>query len=139
MLEPLSVDEGRCVFAKERSGCISLWSQSVWEAKINARISVAKQKLQSGLLEGEMSKVQLLGRLLSTRHEKVDLAGRGRILIPEGFRDFLGVHPNKEDKSAGEVIVVGAAICIEIWQPKAWLRYLERRMPRFRKLIDVLS
>ena len=63
----------------------------------------------------------------------MQLAGRGRLLIPEGFREFLGVEPN------GEVQVVGAAVCIEFWQPAAWLSYLERRMPRFRRLFDQLS
>ena len=41
-------------------------------------------------------KYRLLGRLLSTRHRTVQLAGRGRLLIPEGFREFLGVEPNGE-------------------------------------------
>ena len=77
--------------------------------------------------------MQLLGRLLSTRHRTVQLAGKGRLLIPEGFREFLGVEPN------GEVIILGAAVCIEIWQPAAWLKYLETRMPKFRRLFDQLS
>jgi MraZ protein len=55
------------------------------------------------------------------------------LLIPEGFREFLGVEPG------GEILVVGAAVCIEIWQPAAWLAYLKGRMPRFRRLFDRLS
>jgi MraZ protein len=61
------------------------------------------------------------------------LAGRGRLLIPEGFREFLAVE------SGGEVVVVGAAVCIEIWSPPAWLKYLEERMPKFRRLFEQLS
>jgi MraZ protein len=63
----------------------------------------------------------------------VQLHHRSRLLIPEGFREFLGVEPN------GDVLVVGAAVCIEIWHPPAWLKYLERRMPKFRRLFDRLS
>jgi MraZ protein len=36
-------------------------------------------------------------------------------------------------------MVVGAAVCLEIWQPAAWVEYLDRRMPTFRKLFDKLS
>jgi DNA-binding transcriptional regulator/RsmH inhibitor MraZ len=36
-------------------------------------------------------------------------------------------------------VIVGAAVCIEIWHPDYWLRYVERRMPRFRRLFDTLS
>jgi MraZ protein len=53
--------------------------------------------------------------------------------VPEGFREFLGVEPG------GEVIVVGAAVCVELWQPARWLLYLEERMPEFRELFDRLS
>ena len=54
-------------------------------------------------------------------------------MIPEGFREFLGVDPG------GEVVVVGAAVCIELWKPERWLDYLEGRMPKFRRLFDQLS
>ncbi|MEZ6070644.1 MAG: hypothetical protein R3C10_10300 [Pirellulales bacterium] len=75
----------------------------------------------------------MLGRLLSTRHQQVQLAGRGRLLIPESFRDFLHAE------SGSEVMIVGAAVCVEIWHPEHWLRYVEERMPRFRRLFDTLS
>ena len=77
--------------------------------------------------------MQLLGRLLSTRHKAVQLAGRGRLVIPEGFREFLAVEPG------GEVLVVGAAVCVEIWNPPYWLKYLEAQMPKFRRLLNQLS
>jgi len=80
-----------------------------------------------------VDRVQMLGRLLSTRHREVQLAGRGRLLIPEGFREFLGVEPG------GELFVVGAAVCVEIWQPDAWINYLREEMPSFRHLLEDLS
>ena len=39
----------------------------------------------------------------------------------------------------GEVLVVGAAVCVEIWRPDAWVEYLNQQMPEFRKLLDGLS
>jgi MraZ protein len=63
----------------------------------------------------------------------IPVAQRSRIVIPEGFREFLGVEPG------AEVMIVGAAVCIEIWHPEHWRSYLERRMPRFPKLYQTLS
>ena len=137
LVELLSDENPRCILAKERSGCLSLWSAEAWEAKLNARIKLVEQKLQADSFgEDRIAQVQLLGRLLSTRHRPVELRGRGRLLIPEGFRTFLGVNSDPPDN---EVIVVGAAVCLEIWKPTAWLAYLERRMPKFRRIFHRLS
>ena len=133
----LASDSPRCMLAKERAGCLSLWSSEAWEAKLNARIRLVEQKIQAETFgDDRIGQLQLLGRLLSTRHKPVELKGRGRLLIPEGFRKFLGVDHDPPDN---EVIVVGAAVCIEIWKPAAWLVYLESRMPRFRRLFHRLS
>ena len=129
----LTAESSDCILAKERPGCLSLWSAPLWQTRLDEGVELVKQKMRAGKLQERIGQVQLFGRLLSTRHRAVQLAGRGRLLIPEGFREFLGVEPN------GEVLVVGAALCVEIWNPSAWLKYLERRMPRFRRLFDQLS
>ena len=105
----------------------------LWQARLEEGMELVKQKMRAGRLQEKIAEVQMLGRLLSTRHRTVQLAGRGRLLIPEGFREFLGVEPN------GEALILGAAVCIEIWQPAAWIKYLENRMPKFRRLFDQLS
>jgi MraZ protein len=89
--------------------------------------------MRAGRLEGRAWEVQTLGRLLSTRHRTAQLAERARLVIPEGFREFLGVEPR------GEVIVVGAAICVELWKPSAWFSHVETNIPEFRKLFEQLS
>jgi MraZ protein len=123
-----------CILVKERSGCISLWDAATWKTKVDKEVDWVKQKIQAGKLEDQyLPEVQLLGRLLSTRHRPVQLAGRGRLLIPEGFREFLGVE------LGGEVTIVGAAVCIEIWNPAAWVKYLQRRIPKFQRLLRRLS
>ncbi|NIP84831.1 MAG: division/cell wall cluster transcriptional repressor MraZ [Planctomycetales bacterium] len=129
----LMAPQGRCLLVKERPGCLSLWSQAGWQEKLDAGLALVRGKIRAGKLEGRMHQVQMLGRLLSTRQSEVKLAGRGRLLVPEGFREFLGVEPG------GEVAVIGAAVCIELWRPAAWLDYLNRRIPRFRRLFDNLS
>ena len=77
--------------------------------------------------------VQDLGRLLSTRHTVVSLAARGRLVVPEGFRDFLAVEPGND------LLVVGAAVCVELWQPAAWNAFVTSEMPGFRRRIDELT
>lgn len=133
MVSLLGAEEGRCVLAKERPGCLSLWEAKAWTERMQAGVDLIRAKMRAGKLEGRSTQVQVLGRLLSTRHADVQLGDRGRLLIPDGFREFL------KAAGGGEVMLVGAGVCIEIWHPTAWLDYLERRMPRFRKLFDRLA
>ena len=133
MGDPLTAESTDCFLAKERPGCLSLWSSAGWQARLDEGVALVQQKMRAGKLEGRIAEVQRLGRLLSTRHAPVPLAGRGRLLIPEGFRQFLGVEPG------GEVMIVGAAVCVEIWRPDAWVSYLERAVPKFRRLFDQLT
>ncbi len=121
------------ILAKERPGCLSLWNARAWQARLDSGVELVKGKMRAGKLEGRLEEVQVLSRLLSTRHKTLQLAGRGRLSIPNGFREFLQVEPG------GDVIVVGAGVCVEIWSPRAWLAYLEDRMPDFRQLFDKLS
>lgn len=130
---PLMSVGSDCILAKERLGCLSLWSSALWQKKFDANVELVRSKMQAGKFEGRIDDVQTLGRLLSTRHRDVQLAARGRLSIPEGFREFLQVEPGSE------VLVVGAALCVELWQPAAWFRHLEVQMPEFRKLFDQLS
>jgi MraZ protein len=133
LVEALGIEGEECILAKERPGCLSLWNAETWQTKLNAGVELVKAKMRAGRLGGQLEQVQLLGRLLSTRHRTVQLAGRGRLIVPEGFREFLHAEPGSD------VLIVGAAVCVEIWNPKAWLTYLEGRMPKFRKLFDQLS
>ncbi len=133
LVDPLLTGGADCILAKERPGCLSLWNASHWQQRLDAGVTLVQSKMQAGRLEGRLEEVQLLGRLLSTRHRIVQLAGRGRLSIPEGFREFLGAE------QGADVIVVGAGVCVEIWHPPAWLAYLEARMPDFRQLFDKLS
>ena len=84
-------------------------------------------------MERRWSDVQRLGRLLSTRFRTVKLTNRSRLLIPEGYREFLDVEPNQE------VMIVGAAVCVEIWNPAAWMDVLKQDMPEFGLLFQDLA
>jgi MraZ protein len=133
LAEPLLEGSEEAVLAKERPGCLSLWNVARWQPKLSSGVSLVEQKMAAGRLEGRVEEVQRLGRLLSTRHTNVPLAQRGRMVVPEGYREFLGVQPGSE------LFVVGAAVCVELWRPDAWFRFIEEEMPEFRRLFDSLS
>ncbi len=120
-------------FHTYRITSLSLWNAADGQKRLDVGIDLVQSKMRAGRLEGRQDEVQLLGRLLSTRHKPVQLAGRGRLLIPEGYRQFLRVEPNSE------LLLVGAAICIEIWNPTDWMAHLEGQMPHFNKLFDQLT
>jgi len=126
-------DAGETILAKERYGCLSLWKAGDWRQRMSDGMSLIREKIRAGRMEQRWTDVQRLGRLLSTRATDVSLANRSRLLIPEGFREFLDVP------KSGEVVVVGAVICIEIWQPQAWMDHLKSDMPEFGELFKQLS
>lgn len=133
LAEPLAGDQGACTIAKEQPGCVSLWNSQRWEKWLADGMELLNSKVRAGRLEDRMESVQSLGRLLSTRHRAIPLAGRGRIVIPDSFRSFLAVEPG------GEVLVVGAAVCVEIWSPTAWAQHIGQQMPSFRALFHDLT
>jgi MraZ protein len=133
LLGPLLAAGPKLVLAKERTGCLSLWSAAVWKPRLDAAVDIVRSKLQAGLLTQRVGQVQDLGRLLSTRHTLVSLAGRSRLVVPEGYRDFLAVEPG------ADLMVVGAAVCVELWQPAAWNAFVSSEMPGFRRRIDELT
>jgi len=133
MVAGLGGDNADCLIAKERPGCLSLWQREQWQQRIDEGVALVQSKIQAGRLDGRIGQVQALGRLLSTRHREVQLAARGRLVIPEGFREFLGVEPGET------VMVVGAAVCVELWKQSTWAECIGQQMPEFRQLFDELA
>lgn len=129
----ISDDDENCVVAKERYGCLSLWRPTDWKQHIENGVSLLRQKMEAGRLQQRLDEVQRLGRLLSTRHQEVQLGNRSRLLVPETFREFLGVA------AGDDVVIVGAVICVEIWNPEAWLSVLKDEMPDFGSLFKTLA
>ena len=131
---PAVVDgAGETIVVKERFGCLSLWQADAWNERFEAGLSVIEQKIKAERLAQRWGEVQRLGRLVSTRAKPVQIAGRGRLVVPEGFREFLGVD------AGGDVMVVGALVCVEIWNPEAWVEQLKGDMPEFNDLFLSLS
>jgi len=145
LAEPFTAAGGPYVLAKERLGCASLWNAAIWESTVNLKVELARQKVRGGLWNHRIERAQLFGRLLSTRHTRVVIDRKYRLVVPEDVRQFLGLTepiakaPEEGSEAGRHLTVLGAAVCIEIWHPRAWLKYLARRMPKFRELIEELS
>jgi MraZ protein len=133
MAAAVTDDAGQSLLTKERAGCLSLWRAADWQARLDAGVQLIHQKIHAGRMDQRWDEVQRLGRLLSTRSTTVSLANRSRLLIPDTFREFLDVGANQE------VVLVGAVICVEIWNPRAWLEALRTEMPGFGTLLKELS
>jgi MraZ protein len=133
LTEPIGGEGADCVLAKEREGCLSLWSHKLWIEKFDRGVEFLESKLQMNFMEREhLVKLQRLVRLWSARSRVVKLGQRGRLLVPEGFREFLAVAPNTE------LIVVGAGVCVEIWNPEHWSTYLRHDLGEFHALFNEL-
>lgn len=133
LAEPIADAEGDVILSKERAGCLALWRAADWQQRMDEGVGLIRQKIAAGRMEQKWGDVQRLGRLLSTRSRTVRLANRSRLVIPEGFRELLDVAPE------GEVMLVGAVVCVEIWNPQAWLDLLRQEMPAFGSLLKDLS
>jgi len=133
MAEAVVDKSGEVILTKERYGCLSLWPAAEWREREQAGVSLIQQKIEAGRMEQRWSDVQRLGRMLSTRSQTVKLTNRSRLLVPEGFRQFLDVPAGEE------VMLIGAVICVEIWKPTAWLENLKQEMPQFGELFQELA
>lgn len=126
-------DSQEAVLVKEQTGALSIWNAPDWQKRYTEDMALLQQKFVAGRLDQRRHELQTLGRLLSTRHRDVNLAGRSRILIPEGFREFLGAEPGQD------VVLVGAALCIEVWRMDAWQQHLQATIPDYSRLMESLT
>ena len=133
LIEKLDLDKSEAVLVKERPGCLSLWRADAWKAKLESNIQIIESKVRANRMSARSRELQTLGRLLSTRHRDVTLAGRNRLVIPEGFREFISAEPGTD------VLVVGAAVCIEIWRVEEWRNCLDEQIPNFADLLEGLA
>src|SRR6185295_4474060 len=71
LIEPQLGDLSECILVKERPGCLSVWNAVAWQAQLDEGVELVKSKIRAGKLAGQLEQVQLLSRLLSTRHRTV--------------------------------------------------------------------
>lgn len=134
MVDFLGAATAPAVLVKEQDGCLSVWRPETWNQHYERFMKNLSNKVREDLFESrQIPEVQRLSRLISTRSKHVQLGGRGRLLVPEGFREFLAVEPNQE------VMLIGAGVCLEIWRPTAWQAYLKSDLETFNTLFRQMA
>lgn len=135
LAETLKAWQGESWLVKERPGALSLWPpDSKEEDRLETQLNdLIVSKMQHDLYRDRMGELLAFGRLMSTRRTQIELKGGPRLLLPKEFCDFLGVE------AGGKVYVVGAAVCLEIWRPDAWVAFVEERIGDFRQMFDQLT
>ena len=135
LAEVLKGWRGESWLVKERPGALSLWPpDSGEEDRLEAQLNdLIVSKMQHDLYRDRLDELLAFGRLLSTRRARIELKGGPRLLLTKEFCDFLGVE------AGGKVYVVGAAACLEIWRPDAWVSFVEERIGEFRQMFQELA
>jgi len=109
---------------------------------VTARV-LAPAEFRGGILEGSVKYVKRGGKIkgqavLMFSFEKLQHDGK-TIPVKATVQSVLTHDETLDVAPEGEVMLVGAAICVEIWNPNAWMELLRQEMPDFGTLLKELS
>lgn len=96
------------VITRGLDGCLFIFSQSYFE-------TLAQRAAEIPLTHAEG---RSFARMLFSGAADVEIDKQGRVLIPQGLREFAHL--------SGEVIVAGVNTRIEVWAVEAWKSQRER-------------
>jgi MraZ protein len=89
--------------------CLFLYDIPSWEKVV--------QKLEELALPDKMQERAFKRALLSGAHE-AEPDFQGRILIPQGLREYASIQD--------EIIIIGVGTRLEIWDSAAWNKYYKQ-------------
>ena len=93
------------VVARWLDSCLAIFPMTAW-SELAARV---------GSLPMTDPNARLLQRQLFSGAMETELDGQGRVLVPQGLREFAGLE--------GEALVLGSRDHAEIWAPARWTEY----------------
>ena len=116
-----------CVLMKMPERCLALYSVPVWESEYS--------QFLIGTADGKPGNAEsrALSRLLASRSVNMKIGVQGRVAIPDGYKEYIGV--GKKDN----VVIVGAGDRIEIWSEKEWAEVAKASDDQFFKLLEEAS
>jgi DNA-binding transcriptional regulator/RsmH inhibitor MraZ len=94
-------------------GALAVYPEEVYERMRSNEPRAAERAGESLVFRRTLRR---FGALSST--EKIST--QGRVTIPQGYRDMLGIGPGQD------VVVIGVEIGVEIWNAENWKAELER-------------
>ncbi len=93
------------VVARWLDSCLAIFPMTAW-SELAARV---------GSLPMTDPNARLLQRQLFSGAMETELDGQGRVLVPQGLREFAGLE--------AEALVLGSRDHAEIWAPARWTDY----------------
>jgi MraZ protein len=93
------------VVARWLDSCLAIFPMTAW-GELAARV---------GSLPMTDPNARLLQRQLLSGAMETELDGQGRVLVPQGLREFAGLE--------AEALVLGSRDHAEIWAPARWTDY----------------
>jgi MraZ protein len=97
--------EGGAVVAKWLDTCLAIFPKSAWD-ELAAKV---------GSLPMTDPNARLLQRRLFAGALETELDRQGRVLLPQGLREFAGLQE--------EAVVLGSRDHAEVWTPARWTEY----------------
>jgi len=97
------------VLARGFEKCILVYTRADWERETG-------KELQLPISDKKGREIK---RYLFSGAELAEIDKVGRVLIPQLLKNYAGIEK--------EVAVLGAGDHFEVWEPKVWRQYFERR------------
>jgi MraZ protein len=97
--------EGGAVVAKWLDTCLAIFPKSAWD----------ELATKVGSLPMTDPNARLLQRRLFAGALETELDRQGRVLLPQGLREFAGLGE--------EAVVLGSRDHAEVWTPARWIEY----------------
>jgi len=94
-------------------GCLFLFAESVWES-LEARLKAVSFTKQEG---------RSFNRLYFSGAVEIEIDAQGRVTIPGYLKEFAQIKK--------EVVIVGVADRIELWDSQRWSAYYDSNKQRF--------
>lgn len=105
----LEISGNELVLARGFEQCILVYTRTDWERETG-------KELQLPISDSRGREIK---RYLFSGAELVEIDKVGRILIPQVLKTYAGIKK--------EVAVLGAGDHFEVWEPKTWRKYFEKR------------
>jgi len=101
-------------------GCLALYSQSAW-AKL-------EEKLKG--LSFTKQQARYFNRLYFSGASEIDIDSQGRVILPGYLKEYAQIKR--------EVMIVGIADRIEIWDKISWNKFYQRNKKNFEEMAENL-
>lgn len=98
----------KAVFMKMPEKCLALFPQKAWEQEFGKYLSGSNASLPGNADYRELS------RLIASRSTDAKIGVQGRVAIPEGYREYIGIQTSEN------IVITGAGDRLEIWSEEEW-------------------